>query len=706
MPPEFSSDEPNNSLIPANNPTGTNQGEATGIPRPSGNVPASSFFELNQESGRIIPQLTVSLNDITYTPVTATANGGSSSPWWASNRNRSARKRPRTLVLDRIRTEIHPFQLTAWMGPSGSGKTSLTSVVANLVDSSDDISHGSITVKNHGNQGKGLEQIPKQMVGVVWQDDLLLCNLTVEETIYFAARLKMPRHVQVTSLVEETMKELGLLHVRDHTIASISGGERKRVSLAQEIVVRPSLLVCDEPTSGLDATTALSLVKTLKGLVSLGHSVVLVIHQPRTDIFNLLDRLLLLSKGRVVYDGHPKQVRSYLEDTVGKNPLPPETGIADWIMDTIIGDEKLQQSASEGHLCLADHWVNHSLAHSERFQEEHGSNQQSSLADIVPNHKSQPPQRSSNKYEASFWTQFSMILSRISKQQRGEKLTRVSFLLTLTYILFTGFMYFRLPDNTANIFERNSLLFFLIIAQGLGIVTSCIGVFHRERALLRRERAKKLYRVLPYFFAKIASDATLSIVMPVLYAVVTYWTAGLRPSVAAFLKCLLAYYLTLSCSQSMGFFLSLSCSTNTLAEAMIVAPPVTLFMYLLAGFYIPIRNMHVALLWVSYLSFARYGYSAMLINEYEGRTIPCVAQVNYDDDGGVDLAGADNENDPASGITLGALDIIECPLPGEVVYESMGIDGIFANYWFNVGVVALFQVVFLVGAYALLRRSK
>mmetsp|Transcript_21156 Transcript_21156/g.58827 ORF Transcript_21156/g.58827 Transcript_21156/m.58827 type:complete len:691 (+) Transcript_21156:212-2284(+) len=690
MQPESSDNEQNNTPISVDNEMDTNMDEVVPHPsRNSRNVSMSSFLELNQDSDKIIPQLTVSVNDISYNPVTATTSGGASTSWLSLKRNRSPRKRSRTLVLDRIRTEIHPFQLTAWMGPSGSGKTSLTSVVANQVNFSGDISHGSITVKNQGNEGKGLARIPKQMVGVVWQDDLLLGNLTVEETIYFAARLKMPAHVEVRSLVEEAMKELGLLHVRDHMIASISGGERKRVSLAQEIVVRPSLLVCDEPTSGLDATTALSLVKTLKGLVSLGHSVVLVIHQPRTDIFNLLDRLLLLSKGRVVYDGHPKRVRSYLEDTAGKIPLPPETGIADWIMDTIIGDEKLQQS-SEGHVSLADHWV----AHRERMQGNLRPNHDSSLANIVPSQSNHLPQGVS-KYEASFWTQLSMLLSRISKQQRGERLTRVSFMLTLTYILFTGFMYFRLPDNTANIFERNSLLFFLLIAQGLGIVTSCIGVFHRERALLRRERAKKLYRVLPYFFAKIVSDSTLSILMPMVYGIVTYWTAGLRPTVAAFLKCMLAFYLTLSCSQSMGFFLSLSCSTNTLAEAMIVAPPITLFMYLLAGFYIPIRNMHVALLYVSYLSFARYGYTAMLINEYEGRGIPCVAQNE-----------TGNANDPATGITLGALDASECPLPGEAVYKSMGVEGIFANYWFNIGIVALFQVVFLVGTYALLRRSK
>lgn len=290
-------------------------------------------------------------------------------------------------------------------------------------------------------------------------------------------------------------------------------------------------------------------------------------------------------------------------------------------------------------------------------------------------------------YEASFRRELSLLTSRITKQRRGEKLTRVTILLTLTYLAFTTFMYWRMPNDTAHIFERNSLIFFMLIAQGNGIVTSSIAVFNRERALLRRERAKKMYRVLPFFLAKAASDMTNNIALPMIYGMVSYWTAGLRPSLVAFLKFVLGYYLSLSCAQSMGFFLSILYPSMELA--MILAPPITLFMFILAGFYIPISNMHVAMKWISYLSFARYGYSALLINEYEGRDIPCFEE----------------EEDGESGIIIGGI-IDECPLPGYNVYESIGINGVFANYWFNIGILAIFQTLFMVGAYVLLRRSK
>jgi len=286
--------------------------------------------------------------------------------------------------------------------------------------------------------------------------------------------------------------------------------------------------------------------------------------------------------------------------------------------------------------------------------------------------------------------ELSMLTNRISKQQRGDKLTLASFLLMLTYLTFTNFLYWRLPNDTSNTYERNSLLFFLLIAQGMGIVTTSISVFHRERALLRRERAKKLYRVLPFFLAKVASDSTNNIFLPLVYGTITYWTAGLRPSITAFCKFLLGYYLSLSCAQSMGLFLSIL--YPDMALAMILAPPVTLFMFIAAGFYIPFLNFNVVMKWLSYGSFARYGYSALLINEYLGRSIPCPNDDDYELEG---------QN---SGITIGGFE--ECPLPGNRVYESIGLEGVFANYWFNIGILAIFQLSFLIGGYALLRQSK
>lgn len=114
----------------------------------------------------------------------------------------------------------------------------------------------------------------------------------------------------------------------------------------------------------------------------------------------------------------------------------------------------------------------------------------------------------------------------------------------------------------------------MIIAQANGIVISAVTVFQRERALLRRERAKKMYAVSPYFLAKTASDMTNNVLLPVLYGIVVYFTAGLRPTAEAFFKFLLSYYLTLSTAQSMGLWLSVTIPNMQIA--LILAPPITL----------------------------------------------------------------------------------------------------------------------------------
>jgi ABC-type multidrug transport system permease subunit len=418
---------------------------------------------------------------------------------------------------------------------------------------------------------------------------------------------------------------------------------------------------------------------TLKKLASLGHSIACVIHQPRTDIFKLFDHLLLLSKGRVVYNGEAACARQYLETIPDVVALPPETGIADWIMDTVIADEQREKSL------LADHWAQNPQKTLEGCCEKDDDsenkvktialkeNRMSSLTEL---------QQTPKKYEASFWKQLSLLTQRTLKQRRGERLTRVSALLTFSYVFFTSFFWWQMPDTTAWVYERNSLLFFMLIAQGNGIVVGSISVFQRERALLRRERAKKLYGVLPFFLAKASSDMTNNILLPVCYGIITYWTAGLRPSAAHFFKFILGYYLSLNCAQAMGFFLSILIPNMNIA--MILAPPITLFFFIIGGFYIPLSNMHVGIKWASYISFARYGYSALLINEFEGRLIPC--------------------SDEVAAVSIGATD--ECPMPGDSVYETVGIDGVFANYWFNIFVVFVLQLSFLIGAYGLLRRSK
>jgi len=664
-----------------------------------GSAPAAAAATTAKKHHEAIELVRLDLDNITYAPLTKKGGSG-----------RRGQKASRTTVLENITSSVSPYQLTAWMGPSGSGKTSLISVAANLMANPEaDITAGEIRI--NGDVGV----LPKRLVGVVWQDDLLLSNLTVEETIFFSARLKTPateRDDVVHKLVEDTMEELGILHVRHSLIGSsiggqrgISGGERKRVAVASELVVRPSLLLLDEPTSGLDATTAWSLISTLQQLAhNGGHAIAVVIHQPRTAIFNMFDHLLLLKKGQTVYNGPPKQARAYLESIPSVTPLPEETGIADWLMDIIKADDENSKDNDNGSL-LALHWCEKQkqLANSSNTDDADnntrppsitGMESNSSGEDHTDNHDNNNKhilrkrmsslhelQKSPN-YVTPFRMQLKLLTQRTLKQMRGEKLTKTSIYLTMAYTFFSCLFWWQLPDNTGRIYERNSLMFFMLIAQSNGIVTTSVSVFQKERALLSRERAKKLYGVLPFFIAKTTSDMTNNVLLPCIYGAITYYAAGFRPDIAHFAKFVLIFYLSMSAAQSMGLFLSVM--IPSMAIALILAPPITLFFMIMGGFYIPFESMHAGVRWLSWLSFARYGYSSMLVNEFGDRDVPC----------GDDVA-----------ISIGT-ESGECPVPGEDILSSLGIVGVSTNYWFGVLIITLLQVAFRVASYVVLRRTK
>jgi ABC-type multidrug transport system ATPase subunit len=498
---------------------------------------------------RTLPLVELTLERITLALPTRSAAAASATTKTAETR--------RTTILSDVTTAVAPYRLSAWMGPSGCGKTSLLSVAAGLLSDPDNELVGDSRIKIND----GVGSAPKRMVGVVWQDDMLLSNLTVRETVRFAARMKNTRDVSdemVETVVDDTLSKLGLSHVGDHLIGvpggggrsrGISGGQRKRVAVAVELVARPSILLLDEPTSGLDASTAYQLMVTLKSLALIGHSIAVVIHQPRTSIFNMFDNLLLLSQGRVVYEGGVAGARHFLQ-SCGVGELPPETGIADWIMDVIIEDEK-----KEGGGTLPLLWESFHSKEQQRLKDQividASHNTTESRSQKLPRRLStlEELEKEGPKYQSSFWIQLKFLTIRAAKQQRGQHLTVVAFLVTFCWTAFTCLAWGRMPDTTAYVFNRASLLFFLIIGQSNSVVSTSLVTFSAERRLLSRERAKKMYRTLPYFIAMTLSDMIHSVTFPTLYGVIVYWICNFRPTAHAFFVFVLTLYLTISAAQ-------------------------------------------------------------------------------------------------------------------------------------------------------------
>jgi ABC-type multidrug transport system ATPase subunit len=240
-------------------------------------------------------------------------------------------------LLDNVWGEVPQRETTAIMGASGAGKTSLLNILAGRERNSAKLSiQADIRLNNYRVDPTDLNV--RKLIAFVAQEDSLQVTATAREAIYFSAKLRLPRSTtesQLETLTTRMLTELGLLDCADtkvggHMKKGISGGERKRAAVGVELVVKPTLLFLDEPTSGLDSFSAVRLCQSLKKVANAGATVLFTIHQPSSALFASFDRLILLHKGRVMYQGPTEAVSSYFADH--GYPSPPHYNPADWIM--------------------------------------------------------------------------------------------------------------------------------------------------------------------------------------------------------------------------------------------------------------------------------------------------------------------------------------------------------------------------------------
>ncbi|KAJ5895028.1 ABC transporter G family member [Penicillium taxi] len=239
-------------------------------------------------------------------------------------------------ILSNIQGASHPGQITAIMGASGAGKTTFLDILARKNK------RGTVQGDFYVNGEQIGDQDFKNLIGFVDQEDTMLPTLTVHETILTSALLRLPRDMSRAlkeQRVIEVEKQLGIHHIGDQLIGSeesggrgISGGEKRRVGIACELVTSPSILFLDEPTSGLDAFNAFNVVECLVTLAkTYNRTVIFTIHQPRSNIVALFDRLILLASGRTVYSGPFSSCQRYF-DQIGYS-CPPGFNIADYLVD-------------------------------------------------------------------------------------------------------------------------------------------------------------------------------------------------------------------------------------------------------------------------------------------------------------------------------------------------------------------------------------
>ncbi|KAK3303722.1 uncharacterized protein B0T15DRAFT_560977 [Chaetomium strumarium] len=258
-------------------------------------------------------------------------------------------------ILQNISGSIRAGRLTAIMGGSGAGKSTFVNVLMGRVEGA----RGNITINGVPDK----LQRYKKLIGHVPQDDIVLPDLTVYENILHSARIRLPRawgDDDIRAHVDSVVRCLELSHVKDSMVGSvgklsISGGQRKRVSIGVELAAAPMAIFLDEPTSGLDSTAASSIMGMLKAITRLGITVVVIIHQPRAEIFDMIDDLILLANGQQLYEGPGTEVRAFFEKLGYR--FPPYANSADIVTDIITGNGRPYKGTGDiSKDRLVKHW--------------------------------------------------------------------------------------------------------------------------------------------------------------------------------------------------------------------------------------------------------------------------------------------------------------------------------------------------------------
>jgi ABC-type multidrug transport system ATPase subunit len=298
----------------------------------------------------------------------------------------------------------------------------------------------------------------KSVSAYVQQDDILDGNLTVFEALMFTALLRLPWSYSIAQKkqkVLDVIEELGLTHTKNTKIGipgltkGISGGERKRVSIGVELLTSPSVLFLDEPTSGLDSKTALSIMETINKLAKQNHTVICTIHQPRSDIFKLFDKLLLLSAGQIAYFGDAKNASGYFQNL--GYPMPKNYNPADFYIDLITLTANDTQAEAKKKQADVDRTKLILKHHRENVKVE------------VPPEKAKGI-RNVSKYSTLWINEFIILFVRsFISVMRGTGLIIARTMQTVIMSVLVGFIYFQFKHNQKTINDRIGCLFFIMI---------------------------------------------------------------------------------------------------------------------------------------------------------------------------------------------------------------------------------------------------
>ncbi|GAA5980169.1 hypothetical protein JCM11641_006936 [Rhodosporidiobolus odoratus] len=513
------------------------------------------------------------------------------------------------LILSSLSATVQGGSFVSIFGPSGAGKSTLVDILAG-------VRKGGYTggkVELLLPEAEGTDTVQKRdegvRIGYVDQQDVLPETATVREAVMFAAELKMgevPKE-RKRERVFTTLSQLGLLDVADSRIGSadtagkrgISGGERRRVSIARELVAQPAVLILDEPTSGLDSSSALRILTSLKALTSplpgqQPTTILLTIHQPSSQLFHMFDDVLLLAQGgEQLYFGRKDGVHEWFNSR-------GETCPSGWNPADFMLSLASLPSASPRPVPSAS-----SLA---------TARPPATLLPSIFSSNGDPKGSQNRKSSTTILTQVQVLTKRGMRELwRDRGLVLMHNIVPLVTGLIVGGMFYQVDLTIGGFQSRIGSLFFLGCLLSFSAL-SALSHFARAKSLFVRERARGYFHCLAWLVSTVVLDVLpLRIVPTILLGVIVYFMVGLAATAAHFFKFLLILLLFAIASTLWNFLLA-AAITDT-GVAILISSILNLFQLAYAGFFLNLSRIPPVLRWLQWLAPLKYCLEALAVNE-------------------------------------------------------------------------------------------
>ncbi|KAK0325334.1 hypothetical protein LTR82_003617 [Friedmanniomyces endolithicus] len=470
-------------------------------------------------------------------------------------------------------------------------------------------------------------------------------HLTVGETLEHAAALRTPNRRPlgvskkdfVKHITQVVMAVYGLSHtyntkVGDDFVRGVSGGERKRVSIAEMALAGAPILAWDNSTRGLDSATALTFTRSLRQNANItGSAHAVAIYQASQAIYDLFDRAIVLYEGREIYFGPVSRAKAYFEEMGWFCPVRQTTG--DFLTSVTNPAERQAREGFENRVPRTPddfeaYWQRSKLAATlqkeiQAYEMEfpHGDAGQLQELRATKNAAQGKHARKGSPYNASIGTQIQLNAKRAYHRMMNDKAsTFTPIIANIIMALIIGSVYYGTPQATVAFTSKGAVLFFAVLLNALSAIAE-INNLYSQRPIVEKHASYAFYHPWTEAIAGLVLDVPIKFLQAVAFNVILYFLAGLRREPAQFFIFFLINFVATYVMAAV--FRTMAALTKTISQAMALSGVLILAIVIYTGFMIPVSYMHPWFGWIRYINPVYYAFEILIANEFHGRQFEC-----------------------------------------------------------------------------------